>query len=69
MEEPLVQILVAVVISEMKSFTAEVDKVIAKMAISCEWADPKERLKSFRMRGIGGLLLQNFPHFSERETG
>jgi len=33
-EEPLVQILVVVVISEMKSFTAEVDKVISKMAIS-----------------------------------
>jgi len=34
MEQPIVQILVVVVIRNMKSISAEADKVISKMAIS-----------------------------------
>jgi len=34
MEEPLVQILIVVVIRNMKSISAEANKVISKMAIS-----------------------------------
>jgi len=44
-EEPLVQILIVVVIRNMKSISAEANKVISKMVFSWEWVDPKRRLK------------------------
>jgi len=54
MEQPIVQILVVVVIRNMKSISAEADKVISKMAISWEWVDPKREPKGLISRGIGG---------------
>jgi len=58
LEEPIVQILVAVVIRKMKPFSTEVNKGISKMAISWELADPKPRVKHFKKReGLGAQAL------------
>lgn len=57
------QILVAVVIRIMKTYSAEVKKVIEKRAFRFESADPKPGVKSFKN------ACNFLAHLGEREAG
>lgn len=48
LEESIVQILVVVVIRQMRTLSTDVTKVISKRAIRWEWADPKRGVKYFK---------------------